>query len=348
MKVSFVSSQAISQAMRYQMLRMQADLVKANKEVATLRVADVGLEIGGRAGIAVSLHREIERLENLKDSNQLAMSRLDSIQVGLKQLTDVAGDLTGAFLTAYGGASDPEIAKREAESALAMMTSVLNGNLDGEHLFAGINTDVKPLADFLDPASPNRIAFEQAFDVHFGFGPNDPAAEFIAAADMTDFLESVVEPQILGAGWGTHWSTATDQQITSRITLTETARTSVSANVAGFRKLAMATAIVAATFGGPLGQGARDAVLDKATALLGEVVKDLGSEQGYAGITQQRIERASERMSMQIDLFTTSLSGLEGVNEYEVSTRVSGLMAQLEISYSLTGRMQQLSLLKYL
>lgn len=348
MKVSFVSSQAISQAMRYQMMRVQADLLKSNKEMATLRVADAGLALGGRTGLAVSLQREVERLDGLIDSNALAMSRLDSIQVGLKQLTDASGDLIGHLMTAYNGAADPKIAKQEAESVLAMLTSVLNGNLSGEHLYAGINTDVKPLADFLDPTSTNRIEFDQAFNTYFGFDADDPAAEFIDAADMTDFLDTVIEPQIVGAGWATYWSTATDQEITSRITLTETAQTSVSANIPGFRKLAMAAATIAATFGGPLSEGARDAALDKATKLLGEVVVELGSQQGYTGITQQRIEKANERMSMQIDLFKLSLSGLVGVDEYEVATRVSGLMAQLEISYSLTARMQQLSLLKFL
>lgn len=348
MKVSFVSSQAISQAMRYQMMRMQTDLVKANKEMVTLRVADPGLVLGGRTGVAVSLQREIERLEGLIDSNALASSRLDSIQVGLKQITDDAGDLIGHFMTAYSGASDPKIAKQEAESMLSMLTSVLNGNLNGEHLYAGINTDVKPLADFLDPTSQNRIEFDLAFNTYFGFDADDPAAEFIAAADMKDFLDTVIEPQIVGAGWAANWSTATDQQITSRITLTETAQTSVSANIPGFRKLAMAAATIAATFGGPLGRGARDAALDKATELLGQVIVELGSQQGYTGITQQRIEKANERMSMQIDLFKLSLHSLEGIDEYEVATRVSGLMAQLEISYSLTARMQQLSLLKYL
>jgi len=348
MKVSFVSSQAISQAMRYQMARMQTDLVKANKEMVTLRVADPGLALGGRTGISVSLHREIERLNGLIDSNALATSRLDSIQVGLRQLTEATGDLLAAFTTAYSGASDPKIAKQEAEAVLATLTSVLNGNLNGEHLYAGINTDVKPLANFLDPTSQNRIEFEQAFVTAFGFAPDHPDAEFIDAADMKDFLDNVIEPQIVGAGWEAYWSTATDQEITSRITLTETAQTSVSANIPGFRKLAMAAATIAATFGGPMGNGARDAALDKAIALLGEVVNDLGSQQGYTGITQQRIERANERMSMQIDLFKISLNNLEGVNEYEVATRVSGLMAQLEISYSLTARMQQLSLLKFL
>jgi flagellar hook-associated protein 3 FlgL len=72
MKVSFVSSQAISHALRYQMLRMQADLIKAEKEALSGRVADVGLALGARTGLSVSMNREIERLEGLADSNQLA------------------------------------------------------------------------------------------------------------------------------------------------------------------------------------------------------------------------------------------------------------------------------------
>jgi flagellar hook-associated protein 3 FlgL len=42
------------------------------------------------------------------------------------------------------------------------------------------------------------------------------------------------------------------------------------------------------------------------------------------------------------------LNNLEGVDPYEASTRVSGLMAQIELSYSLTARLQQMSLLKFL
>ena len=342
MKVSFISSQAISQAMRYQMQRMQVDLIKANKEVVSLRVADVGIALGARTGMSVSLHREVERLSGLMDSNQLAASRLEATQLSLQDLTKGAEQLLSDFATASSGASDPKIARQQAEAVLSMMTSVLNSNLNGEHLFAGINTDVTPIADFADPSSANRVALETAFSTYPFVDPAD-----ITDVEMTAFLASV-ENQFLGADWNTLWSTATDQQITSRITLTETAQTSVSANIPGVRKLAMAAAVVAVAFDESLSKEARDVTIERAIELLGEAIVDLANQQGYTGITEQRIERANERMSMQIDLFGKTLNDLEGIDPYEASTRVSGLLAQIEISYSLTARMQQMSLLKFL
>jgi flagellar hook-associated protein 3 FlgL len=49
-----------------------------------------------------------------------------------------------------------------------------------------------------------------------------------------------------------------------------------------------------------------------------------------------------------VDLFQNNISDLEGVDPYEAATRVSLLQQQIETSYALTARMQQLSLVKYL
>ena len=59
-----------------------------------------------------------------------------------------------------------------------------------------------------DPASAAaRLA------ASFGFEEVDPAAAGISQAAMEDFLANQVEPQFLGAGWTTHWSSATDAPI---------------------------------------------------------------------------------------------------------------------------------------
>lgn len=347
MKVSFVSSQAISQALRYQTARLNSDLVKATKELGSLRVADTGLALGARTGMSVSLHREVDRLKGLIDSNKLAATRLDITQTGLMQITDAAGSLLADFATALSGTADPTIVQQQAAKTLTMLTSVLNTNLNGENIYAGINTDVKPLADFLDPNAANRIAFDDAFSAHFGFAPDTTGAASITTAQMDAFL-AVVEQQFSDANWQENWSQATDQQITSRITLTETAQTSVSANIPGFRKLAMAAATVAATLGGQLSEEARTAAIEYGVGLLGEAVRDLANQQGYTGVVQQRLEAANERLSMQINLFSNSIRDLEGVDEYEVASRITGLRTQIEISYSLTSSMRQLSLLNYL
>ncbi|TGV81583.1 flagellar hook-associated family protein, partial [Mesorhizobium sp. M2D.F.Ca.ET.145.01.1.1] len=54
MKATAVSSAAISNALRYQQMRMQAELVKATTESQTGKVADVGLALGGRTTQAVT------------------------------------------------------------------------------------------------------------------------------------------------------------------------------------------------------------------------------------------------------------------------------------------------------
>jgi flagellar hook-associated protein 3 FlgL len=51
---------------------------------------------------------------------------------------------------------------------------------------------------------------------------------------------------------------------------------------------------------------------------------------------------------MQIDIFKTFLNELEGVDPYEASTRVNALISQIETSYALTARIQQLSLTRLL
>lgn len=339
MKVSFVSSQAISKAMRYQMQRMQGDLVKSTKEVQSLRVADVGLALGARTGVSASLHREISRLNGLKDTNGLAASRLDSTQVALRDLTRISNDLMADLTTASSAVGDPKVIQKQAETTLSTMTSILNANLNGEYLFAGINTDVRPFNDFLDPASPSRAAFDAAFA---GYAFSDPITE----AEMNGFLDSI-EPMFAGAGWD-DWSSATDATITSRITLTETAQTSVSANIPGVRKLAQAAATVVMLADKELDGQARSALIERALASVGEAIADFSSQQGYVGVAQQKVEQANERISMQVDLFGRTINDLEGIDPYEASTQVTGLMSQIEISYSLTARMQQMSLLKYL
>jgi flagellar hook-associated protein 3 FlgL len=348
MKATFISSHAISEAMRYQMMRLQADLAKAEKEIVTGRVSDPGLTLGARSGQSVSLARDVDRLSVLLDSNGLVKSRLASTQEGLRQITQLAEDLLPSLLTASSGPIDPSIPRTEAKSTLNALTSILNMTQNGEYMFAGINTDVKPIENFLDPGSPARVAFEAEFTGHFGFALDDPATAGITVAEMELFMTDVVEPQFFGAGWADNWSHATDQQITARITLSETTNVSVSANIDGIKKLAMATAMVSALLEADLTQGVEKSILGRAIGLVGEAVADLGSTQGELGIIEQRVENASQRVSMQIDLFKLNINDLEGVDPFEASTRITSLMTQIETSYALTARMQQLSLVRFL
>lgn len=349
MKSTFVSTTSISTAMRYQLLRAQSELPKAQKEASTGRVADVGLALGARTGQSVSLARDLERLRGIIDTNGLVSARLKSTQNSLTQISGIAQNFLSTLTTSVSGDASPELTLTDAKGTIEAITAILNTSYNGEHLFAGINTDVQPINDFTAAGSPNKAAFDAAFLAHFGFAQSAPAAANITAAQMDTFLTTMVEPQFLGAGWQGTWSNATDEGITSRIALNEVSiQTSVSANDKGLRKLAMASATVTAIFDSQVGESARKALLTRAVSLVGEAIADIANLSAKTGIVENRVTNASERISMQADLFETSIQDLEGVDPYVASTRVSTLLQQIETSYALTARIQQLSLVKFL
>ena len=349
MKATAVSSAAISNAMRYSQSRMQVDLVKAQKEMDTGRVADVGLALGTRTAQSVTFARDLDRLNGIVDSNALVASRLSSTQDALGQLTDVAQTLLAAMATAASGDTTDAVARDSGQAALQSMTAILNTSVNGEYLFAGTNTDVKPIDDFTAASSPAKAALEAAFFSRFNCAPTDPAAASISASDMDDFITNDVMPQFFGAGWEANWSKATDDQIVSRIALNEKTETSISANNDGVKKLAMAAAMVADFYSSStLSAEVKKTVASRALSLAGEAVSDLGQTQSQAGLIQKRVSDATDRMKTQVDLFKNHILDIEGVDPYEAANRVNDLMSHIQTSFALTARIQQLSLLNFL
>ncbi|WP_269932401.1 flagellar hook-associated family protein [Aminobacter sp. HY435] len=350
MKTTFVSSSAVSNALRYSLLRQQSALTKAQKEVGTGFVADRGLALGARTAQSITLNRDLARLDGIVDSNGLVASRLAATQTSLGEINKAAQTLLSSLTSSASGDAAYALTQKSARGTLDTMTAVLNTSLNGEYLFAGTNTDVKPINEF-KAGSPTKAAFDAAFLANFGFDQNAPAAANISAAQMDSFLTNVVEPMFLGAGWqaaGSPWSNATDQGITSRITLNETTETSVSANNEGIRKIAMAAAFVSDLLDSNVGAAAREVVVNRAVSTIGSAISEVGQLQSQAGIIEQRVENATERVKMQMDLFERHILDTEGVDPYRASTMVTDLLSQIEKSYALTARIQQLSLMKFL
>lgn len=347
MKANSVSSAGISNAMRHSQMRMQVDLVNAQKELNTGKVADTGLALGSRTTQAITFSRDLERLQTIIDSNGLVSARLKSTQDSLNQLADKAQTLLASLTSATSGDLTSIITRDSGKATLQALSSILNTSVNGEYLFAGTNTDVKPMSDFTAPGSQAQTDFNNAFVARFTFPPSDPLAANITAADMTSFINNDLQALFYGSGWGS-WSTATDEPIVSRIALNETTDTSVSANNDGVRKLAMAASAITQLMTSNLSADAKTALIDSSLSLVGQAISSLGQTRSHLGIVQQRVADANTRMDTQIDLFDRHILDLEGVDPYEAATRVNDLVSQIEKSFALTARIQQLSLLNFL
>lgn len=347
MKTSFVSTSTIAQSLRYQTMRLQTELLKGETELSSGILADKGVVLGARTGNTVSFTRDIDRLETMKTANSLAATRLSTTQTSMDQMIATGDAFFKTLMAAQNGDASPALALSDAKSAFSAIHDIMNMSVNGDYIFGGVNTDIKPLPDFSNPSDPARQAFDAAFALQFGFSQNDPQAANITGAQMQAFLDGPATDLFLGAGWATLTS-ASDQPIITRITTGETAQTSVTAHDMGMRHLIMGSVITMGLLGSNVSAAGVKATLDQASSLVGSAVSQIAGTQAEMGTVQQKISRANERTEMQISLFTKALNALQGIDPYEASTRVTNLMTQIETSYALTARLSQLSLLNYL
>ena len=339
--------------MRLTIRQAQNELLKSQQEVSTGFYADIGAELGSKTSTVVDLNRESLRLNSMISNNSIATQRLSASQEALKQIATAAEEMNNALITISGSSNSDTINTTimTVGNSLSTMTSMANQSANGEFLFAGINTDVQPIAEYTD-TSAAKTAFDAAFTTYFGFPPTDTAGTATIAAtgtpSMEDFITTVLEPMFTGADWTTNWSSATDQAMTSRITQSETVQTSASANENGFRYFALAAIVTKElmTIGAPA--NAVTTAINKAIDYTGRAITGINSTRSELGLSQNRIEKADASLKVQVDIIETSLSSKIEVDAYEASTRVNSLLSMVEASYTLTSKIQALSLVNYL
>ncbi|MBA4795891.1 flagellar hook-associated family protein [Rhizobium rosettiformans] len=353
MSTASVSNLSTQTSMRLTIRQAQNELLKSQQEVSTGFYADIGAELGSKTSTVVDLNRESLRLNSMISNNSIATQRLSASQEALKQIATAAEEMNNALITISGSSNSDTINTTimTVSNSLSTMTSMANQSANGEFLFAGINTDVQPIAEYTD-TSAAKTAFDAAFTTYFGFPPTDTAGTATIAAtgtpSMEDFITTVLEPMFTGADWTTNWSSATDQAMTSRITQSETVQTSASANENGFRYFALAAIVTKElmTIGAPA--NAVTTAINKAIDYTGRAITGINSTRSELGLSQNRIEKADASLKVQVDIIETSLSSKIEVDAYEASTRVNSLLSMVEASYTLTSKIQALSLVNYL
>jgi len=350
MKTSFVSNLAMQNAMRMTISSGQTEIQKLNKEIVTGRYADIGLSLAAKTSNSVSLNSDVSRLKGILDSNSLVTQRLSASQSSMTLMADAAQQMLEAFITVNGSndVNRLQIAQRDVESALGAFTIAGNTSSNGEYLFAGINAGTQPLEEYLAAGSAPKAAFDATFLGHFGFAQDDPAAANITVAQMNTFISTVLEPTFTGADWNTNWSSASDTNISSRISTNEVVSSSTNANSTGMRKFALAAVIGIELLNSPISDEVRTAVNASAISYAGSAVTGIDSERSNLGVSESRITKANTALESQLSIITLHLGDVEGVDAYAASTRMQTLMDQIELSYTLTARIQQMSLMNYL
>jgi flagellar hook-associated protein 3 FlgL len=343
-RTTFISTASLLNTPRVGIARMQADLVRLNREVISGRLADVGLNLGAETGQSVTLHVDTQSLAALVRSNATVTTRLEQTQTALDQLRKGANTFLQQLVSNVDSQGSPAVIKQFAGSALAGFIGQANASDGHSYLFGGINSAVAPLSAYADGP---QAAVDAAFLAKFGVAQNDPLASGISGADMADFLANEFAALFDDPQWGTTWSSAANEPVRGRISQTETIDTTVSANQPAMRKLAMVYTMVANLGIDQLGAEARQVVLDKAIDVLGDAEADLIAVQVGVGTAQNQVREATERLTLQQEILERRIAVLEGVDPAEAKVKIDTLTTQIEMSYSLTARLLRMSMLNY-
>ena len=260
-----------------------------------------------------------------------------------KTATDFLKDLIAARSTDGGG----RVILPPASSNLQDLIGALNVSYNGSSLFAGINTQNAPITPYT-AGSASKTQVDADFLATFGFPQSSPAVATITPAQMQTFLDTTFDAEFASPAWNTNWSSATDQTMQSRISTTEIAETSVSANEIGFRRLAEAYTMMADLGNVNLSQETFQVVVDKAIGLVGSAINDLAALGGSVGTVQQRVTTATDKLKTQQDILNNQIVGMEAVDPTEASVRVETLRTQIQTALALTSQLQKISLINYL
>jgi len=339
MRTTFISSHAMTEATRLTLMKSQVKLAEATKEAVTGRHADVGLALGYKTGNVVSFRQDVMRLTSITTSNDIASLRLDQTQSALKEMSDQASKFQQSVLAYLGQISNGQLVSEDARAGMTAFIDKLNTTSDGAYLFAGINSDVKPMTGYFGEAAQANVQAAVAT-----LGP--PGA--ITPAAMQTFLDGPFAALFDDPAWGTDWSQASDTNVRSRISTTEMIDTSTNANAQPFRNMMEAFSMLTELGQLQLSSDTLKVVAQKATQLVTTGVTGLSSMQAVLGVAEQRIGDSNERMSIQIDIIKSRINVLEGVDPNEASVRVTALEQQIQLSYAITGKLQGLNILDYL
>ncbi|WP_068082040.1 flagellar hook-associated family protein [Polycladidibacter stylochi] len=314
--------------------------------------ADMANTLGASLGNDVSMHREFLYLDALKTSNSQVKMRVDVMDTSYSAMRKGAerfrADLVGLRDTKGTLKSMEKLANTELDSLL----SQLNTSVGGISVFSGLNVNESPMRGFDEkvgtPAKSNRDLVNEAFDAHFGFPVTDPRVADITSAEMDTFLKGDFANLFSEANWKANWSTATDDLMTSTVSEGVSVDNTASANAKSYRDIASSYVMITAFGNIGLKSDVEKTIIDNATEKLHTGTSLIIKDQAQNGANVKRVNDMSTDLKAKMDVLNKRINSIENVSMEQIALELNNVQTQLQANYSVTSRLNQLSILNYL
>ena len=332
------------ETMRQHVAELQRGITRAQTETTTGRLADPVAGLGEGNATRIAFEADSDRLMTIANANTRIAGRLSATQAALDAFRATLDGMTQTFTAAVGGNVSSALLAGVAEHAVSDMTDKLNTQFGSTFVFGGIATDRVALSDTADA----RVTLETEFQAHFGFPVSDSAVATISADDLATFLDTVAEPVLTGAAWSADLAHGSGEAVQARIDHDQVATVSVTA-----QEIALRTGFVAAFLVQELAQiglndGAMGALASHGLTMASSGAAGVAELQGHVGLMEERLAITNDRILAEGSSLRQSSAAMVAVDPFEAASAFSNLVSQLETAYTLTGRLQQLSLMRFI
>ncbi len=328
--------------------KIQKNLNEAQVELSSGRWQDVGYKLAENTGLVLDYRAQLSLSETIKSSNAVVKIRAEFTQEALSVISNEAQNFLATTIASRSNQLSAEVTLSSISESYKSVLGALNTSVNGVSIFSGINVEQPPFENYFETPPPaSKQAVDAAFFAEFGFAQSSPAVSTISVAAMESFIDNAFSNLFDSPDWETNWSKASSNNLATRIGFNETMSTSVNANTSAMRKLTMAYTM-ASDLGTTEQNGAVfQMVMDKSAQMISDTIDELNQVRATVGVIEERVKLAEERLDVQSNIFQKLIGNYEGVDATEVAVRINSLSTQLETAYVLTGKINQLSLLKY-
>lgn len=344
MRISGASSHILNEAA---LGRLSSDLAVASAEVSSGKRADLGRELGHNSVQVLRLRVVAQALEGIETTNGLVSARLGTMQRALTSVADVAQEAVSDIVTVGDYLGGDRLA-RLAQASLNDLGTSLNVRQDGVSLFAANHANDQAFLGTGAVDTPPLSKIVDAFVNHFGFRPDDGAALGVTGPQMKAFLDNDFAARFTEPAWSSDWSGAGGGEQRVRIAPQEVVKIGVDASSEPIKQLTSGLALLAALGGGSLGGEARQELMAEARSRIGGSVRGVDEMRADLGRVQQQVTAATASISVARSAMAAAESKWTDVDTAEASLRFNQLAQKLEVSYAITRRLSELTLLKAL
>jgi flagellar hook-associated protein 3 FlgL len=337
--------------MQHDVGRLQQRLSTVGQEIATGMKADVSGELRGRTSILIAFRDAHARTERYLESGATLTRRLDTMQLSMSAIRDTGEPLALETLAAVGREDVVSLRNVQTSAAAALEGVVrqLNVAVAGRYLFSGTMVDQVPMVDGPGPSGVIDAIIGDAAAAAGGQIDVGDVAGLLADFDAV-FHDSHPDPTRRYTTAFYEGSPASEPDLIGQLDEDGRITYGLKANEAAFRDIVQGLHMLAAVRYGDTAM-TEAAYREYATAAAERLQRGLGRLVDLAALTGQNqalVAANQQRLEVAKDLYNRQIVELEQRDPYEAATILTMLEQQLEASYLITARMNELSLTSYL